>query len=85
MSTIRLVDHVDDAKRWSVEDMLHDSIQEVGSGERECSKALVVFLDDTEGRYNMGFSNAGLSASESVALLEAAKKQFLKYLVPDYD
>ena len=42
------------------------------------TKAIVLFLDDAQGKYDVGFCPAGLSLSQAVSLVEAAKAVFLR-------
>lgn len=75
--------YTQDASKISVIDMLRDSIEDVKSGNRrECRKAIVIFLDDTEnGQYDAGFNQAGMKVSEMIALIEYIKHDLLDSMV----
>jgi hypothetical protein len=70
---IKLADKSGDARHWSVEQMLEDTLADVRSGKINAAKALVLFLDDTDNRYSIQIRNAGLRNSEKLALLDIAK------------
>jgi hypothetical protein len=74
---IKLVEKTGNSLHWGVADMLRATAKEVESGERECTKALVLFLDDKNGEYNVGFTNAGMSMSECIALARIAESVIL--------
>lgn len=63
---------------WSVEQMLSDALREITSGERMATKAIVLFLDDSNESYKVGYHNAGLSASQIISLLEVGKAVMLE-------
>ena len=67
-----------DATLWSVEQMLTDALSGVREKRRTPTKAIVLFLDDAQGKYDVGFCPAGLSLSQAVSLVEAAKAVFLR-------
>jgi len=77
---IKLVEATGDAKMWTPEQMLEYSLHEVqpGGGLVEVNKALVLFLTNTDGDYKVGYTQAGMSCSEMLALLEVAKAVLLK-------
>jgi len=77
---INLADATGDAKMWTPEQMLEYSLNEVrsGGGREEANKALVLFLTTTDGVYDVGCNQAGMSCSEMLALLEVAKAILLK-------
>lgn len=64
------------SKRWTVEEMLLDALEDVRSGERKANKAIVLFLDDEGGKYLHGYNQAGLRMSECVLLCEMGKTMF---------
>jgi len=70
-----------DGTLWSVKDMLSDAIKEIDSGKRKNIKAIVIFLDD-ENKYDVGFNQAGMKASEMIALLEITKDIIKEYIFP---
>ena len=64
------------SKRWTVEEMLLDALEDVRAGKRENKKAIVLFLDDEGDKYLHGYNQAGMSSSECVLLCEMAKTMF---------
>lgn len=71
----RLADKVESGKVWSIKDMLKDLVEDDERLERY-NKALVVLLDDRDGKYITGFSQAGMRMSECVLLCELGKEMF---------
>jgi len=67
-----------DGKRWGVEQMMLNAIGDVNSGAIKPTKALVLFLDDDDGSYDVHFVQAGMSCSQMLALVEVAKQIFLQ-------
>jgi hypothetical protein len=85
---INLAEYADDARRWSVEQMLEHALEDVRSGKRTANKAVLLWLKDNEDSYDVGFIQAGMSAAEMLALAEVAKTLFLnqmQYLVQQED
>ena len=67
------------AEMWSVEQMLADSLSESQQGDRQrYGKAVVLWLDDSDGRFDVGYTQAQMSCSQMIALVEAAKAMFLE-------
>lgn len=66
------------ARFWTPTDMMNKEIVNLESGERNANKAIIVFLDDADGNYDIGFGNAGMENSEILAVLEVAKTMILK-------
>ena len=58
--------------------MLADALSSVREKRRTPTKAIVLFLDDTQGKYDVGFCQSGLSLSQAVSLIEAAKATLLR-------
>jgi len=79
-NVIKLAETTGDAKMWTPEQMLEYSLSEVrsGGGREDVNKALVLFLTTTDGVYDVGCTQAGMSCSEMLALLEVAKAVLLK-------
>lgn len=77
MGVIRMANAVQDAKFWSVEQMLEDALDEVRAGKRP-GKAVVVWVDDSAKQFHVGWSQAGLNTHELIAALEIAKVLFLQ-------
>ena len=85
MSIISLVEKSDDANHWAPQDMLKDALKEYEEG-RPHSKALLLMLDESGGKYSISYGNAGLSASQIIALMRVAETIFLRemgYLFDD--
>ncbi len=68
----------DDGSRWTVEQMLTDALAEVTEQRTTATKALVLFLDDTDGQYAVGFRQSGLSMSQALALTHVAQSVLLR-------
>ena len=62
-----------DGSRWTVEQMLADALAEVTGQRVTPRKALVLFLDDTDGQCDVGFRQAGLTMSQGLALTNVAQ------------
>ena len=75
---IHLSHHTHDGSRWTVEQMLADALSDVREHRRTPTKALVLLLDEAEGRYDVGFNQSGLSMSQCLALVEVAKTLLLR-------
>lgn len=63
-----LADCTGDSMKWTVDQMLRDAVNEVSSGRRTPTKAIVIYLDDSDNGYHVGFSQSGMRLSEIVAL-----------------
>jgi hypothetical protein len=72
----KLVDKDPDARRWTATDALHDAIKDSCDGERleNHKKVLILHLDDSDDDYKMSYTRAGLTHSESIALMEYTKQ-----------
>lgn len=73
---ILLASRSEDSRLWTPAQMLEDALADVMSGERPHNKALILFLSDRDGKYDVGFSQANMSMSECIALCEIAKTIF---------
>ena len=80
MSLISLAEKSKSSLHWTPTEMMEDEIREIASGERKATKAIVVFLDDTDGIYDVGWGNSGLSTTEAISLLEVAKARLLVHM-----
>ena len=67
-----------DGSRWTVDQMLADTLSDVREHRKAPTKALVLFLDDSDDKYDVGFVQAGLSMSQAIALIDVAKSVILK-------
>lgn len=62
----------------SPEQALRDGLDELGKrgAFKSGKKLLILALDDTDGKYDVSFINAGMKSSEVVALCEISKSLF---------
>ena len=58
--------------------MLTDALAEVTEQRTTPTKALFLFLDDTDGLYDVGFRQAGLTMSQALALTQVAQSVLLR-------
>ena len=74
-NVVSLADKSESALHWGVEDMLAYELAAVRSGERQASKAFVIFVDEDPetGQLMIGNGNAGMSTSDIVTILEFVK------------
>lgn len=71
----KIVEKTQSSKSWSLSDVLQDALK---YEEKHPSDAgLVIRLDRKGETFHVGFANAGLTSSEAVSVLEAAKMRFL--------
>lgn len=78
-NVISLADKTSDGTKWTPVDALRDMIKDIESGERHATKVLILRLDDTD-EYDVGFTQAGMSMSQCLALLEVAKQVVLEQM-----
>ena len=73
-NVISLANRTDSGRRWSIEDMLKDLIDDK---ERlsKYNKAVVLLLND-DNQYTTGFNQAGMSMAECILLCDMAKDGF---------
>ena len=69
MKVVRLFDKTRSACHWGVKDVLQSAMDNLTGDEK---KVIVVTLDDHEG-YRVSFTQAGMTASQMIQLLEIAK------------
>ena len=78
MATIRRLGERNDPGEQNVLATLHEAMSDIETGEISPRKALLIFLDDEdEEAYDPSFYNAGMAASEMIALAEVVKARFL--------
>lgn len=70
---ISLAERKEDGTLWSPIDALQDAITKYEDPEYSGNKVLILHLNDEDGSYNVGFTQAGMSASEMIGVLELAK------------
>lgn len=58
--------------------MLDDALSELREHRRTPTKAILLFLDDDDGKYDVAFSQAGLSMSQALSLVEIGKSVLIK-------
>lgn len=77
-----MADLRNDAGLTTPELVLRDSLQEFDAGQRwdGWPKVLVIALDDRDGHYKIGFTQARMRASEMVALVEVLKVKMLAHM-----
>ena len=75
---IKLIDHNNDGRSWSVEEMLRDCLENKDFD--RYNKAVVLFLDTHDGDYSTSFAQAGLSRSDMVSLLNVMALIFTRKL-----
>lgn len=68
------------AAHYTVEQMLEQALDEFQCNKIKGKKAIIVFLDDDNDRYDVKFRNAGLSCSQIIALAEVLKASALKHM-----
>jgi len=82
---IELSDYTNSSMSWDVEGMLRHSIKQIQEGKREANKAIVVFLNDDDGAWDIGFTQAQLSHSEIISILETLKHYLCLEMVGYYE
>jgi len=70
---VNLVEKSYDARHWNAEAMLQDALHEVRNGVRSQKKALILWLDDSDDEYLLGFTQCGMTTAECVLLCELGK------------
>lgn len=65
---------------WTVIQMLQDALDDETILDGTYDKAVLIRLNNKDGDYNIGFSQAGLSMAECIALVEIAKNLFKKQM-----
>ena len=71
-----LADKTGNSSDWTVPQMLQDALADETIIDGTYDKAVLIRLNDKNGDYNVGFSQAGLSMSECISLAEIAKDLF---------
>lgn len=74
---INLANVTDNAQFASNETMLLDLLQEVRSGQHKDDRALILWVDRTDGQFKVCFTNAGLRCSDMLAACEIMKARCL--------
>lgn len=74
MSTIDLSEVKNDNRLRTPEQMLRSVLQEVESGQIPNKRMMVIFLDDSDDNYDVGYRAANISSSQVVALLSVVRQ-----------
>lgn len=73
-----MAEHSAKAKHWSIEQMLQEELDDYKAGDMPYNKAIILYLDDKDQKFNIGYSAAGFVDTTSIiAVLEAMKLEFL--------
>lgn len=75
---ISMAEHTGDACMWSPKQMLEDAVADCDGDRERYRKAVVLWLDDSDGRFDVGYTQAGMNCSQMIALVEVAKTMFLE-------
>ena len=75
---VNMADHSDSSSLWTPEQMADQVAQDYRSGDRSGTKALVLHLDTTDGQYSVGFTQAGMKATEMIALMRVVEANILR-------
>jgi hypothetical protein len=82
---IELSEYTGSSMSWDVEGMLRHAIKQMQSGERVANKAIVIFLDDIDDGWDIGFTQAQMTHSEMVALMETLKHHLCNEMIGYYE
>ena len=76
---VNMADKTKDATKWTPIQALNYAVKDIGdNGSLEKGKKiLIISLDDTDENYDVGFTQAGMTMGECIALCEVAKAIFL--------
>ncbi len=77
-NVVNLADRLNDGRMASPEQAAADFLARIEAKEIVPTKILCLALNTEDGQYHVSFSQAGMSCSEMIALLEVAKSIFLK-------
>ena len=77
---ISLAGHLNDGRLCSPDQAATDFLARIETKEISPTKILCLAVNTSNGQYDVSFTQAGMSCSEMVALLEIAKQIFLKEL-----
>ena len=77
---ISMANKLRDATLQTPEQALEDALKDIGElgAFKDGKKILIIGLDETDGKYDVSFIQAGMKMSECLALVEVAKIIFLK-------
>ena len=74
---VERADRLDDNTLVCPEEVLLDAAHEIRTGKVACTSVLVLMLDATGDRYNVGYYASHLRSSEQIALVEVFKTKVL--------
>lgn len=74
MSTIDLSEIKNDNRLRTPEQMLRGVLQELESGQIPAKRMMVIFLDDSDDKYDVGYRATNISSSQIVALLSVIRQ-----------
>lgn len=77
-SIVKLVEHNNDAKSYGPEDALEEALADLREGKRKANKILILFLHSGDQKYTINWQQAGMSASEMVALLTLMQHKIIR-------
>lgn len=77
-NVINMAKHTNNARHASIVEMLKQAIDDIEKGvdDYRPNKAVLLLLDDQDGRYSEGFYNAGMKTSELVGLTKIMSDKF---------
>ena len=73
---INMHEYSSDARTWDAEQMLQDALHELRAGKRSGKKAMILWLDDSNDDYLVGFSQCGMNMPQCILLCEVGKDRF---------
>lgn len=78
VNVISMAKHSGNAKHTSVLEMLRQAAEDIEKGEDgfQPNKAVLLLLDDSEGKYAEGFYNAGMKTSELAGFTKIMSDKF---------
>ena len=76
LKEVTRLDKVRGTSARSVKQLLEDELEELPERELNPNKALVLYLNDTNGQYGINWSQGGMRMSECLALCDIAKGLF---------
>lgn len=79
----RMSEFKNDANLCSPQQALEDALREItevnrGAFNKDCTKLLVLAVDDSSGSFQVSFIQAGMKMSECISLCEIAKLVFMR-------
>lgn len=75
---VLLADETENATLSDLATVLQHEATQVRIGKRRANKALILFLDDEDGAFSIGFRNVNMRCSQGLAVLEVVKIDLLR-------